>query len=400
MLLRGFLPPLTPTPFSPNSKITRDTYEEAIKAVLKGAQEKKVSRSRQPASSLRLASRVCALTCYPPPPLAQRNFRETVELQVMLKNYDPARDKRFSGTMRLPSQARPGMNVCVLGDQSHIDEAKANDIPCMDVEALKKLKKNKKLVKKLGTPPCVGRESAWPRDDAGGQGGDAARHTTDPPPSLLPTAKKYDAFLASPTLIKQIPRILGPGLNKAGKFPSLVNHEESLVEKVAEMRATIKFQMKKVLTLGIAVGHVEMTEEDLMTNVVQATNFLVSLLKKVCLGRVKEKRAAGTRGVHATPSCITAAEPRCDTAIFIPLIVPLAFSLRPSQRYAELAKRPLFERQVDHGRASAPHVSLPLRMALVARAAPAPCRGELTLRQGPVRRRRVSWGRQHRMVLP
>lgn len=68
----------------------------------------------------------------------------------MLKNYDPARDKRFSGTMRLPSQARPALSVCVLGDQSHIDEAKANDIPCMDVEALKKLKKNKKLVKKLG----------------------------------------------------------------------------------------------------------------------------------------------------------------------------------------------------------------------------------------------------------
>ena len=27
-------------------------------------------------------------------------------------------------------------------------------------------------------------------------------------------AKSYDAFLASDTLIKQIPRLLGPGLNK------------------------------------------------------------------------------------------------------------------------------------------------------------------------------------------
>lgn len=49
----------------------------------------------------------------------------------------------------------------------------------MDVEALKKLNKNKKLVKKL--------------------------------------AKKYHAFLASEAVIKQIPRLLGPGLNKAGK---------------------------------------------------------------------------------------------------------------------------------------------------------------------------------------
>jgi len=42
------------------------------------------------------------------------------------------------------------MQVCVLGDQQHCDEAKANNVPYMDVEALKKLNKNKKLVKKLG----------------------------------------------------------------------------------------------------------------------------------------------------------------------------------------------------------------------------------------------------------
>ena len=30
-------------------------------------------------------------------------------------------------------------------------------------------------------------------------------------------AKKYDAFLASDTLIKQIPRLLGPGLNMVGE---------------------------------------------------------------------------------------------------------------------------------------------------------------------------------------
>jgi ribosomal protein L1 len=33
-------------------------------------------------------------------------------------------------------------------------------------------------------------------------------------------AKKYDAFMASEALIKQIPRLLGPGLSKAGKFPT------------------------------------------------------------------------------------------------------------------------------------------------------------------------------------
>lgn len=57
-------------------------------------------------------------------------------------------------------------------------------LDCMDVESLKKMNKNKKLVKKL--------------------------------------AKKYHAFLASEAIIKQIPRLLGPGLNKAGKYFFLV----------------------------------------------------------------------------------------------------------------------------------------------------------------------------------
>jgi len=194
------------------SKVSRDALYEGVNALLAGSKEKK------------------------------RKFRETVELQVALKNYDPQKDKRFSGTVRLKYVAKPKMKVCVLGDQQHCDEANANSIPCMDVEALKKLNKDKKLIRKL--------------------------------------AKSYDAFLASDALIKQIPRILGPGLNKAGKFPSVVTHSEPLATKVEDTKATIKFQMKKALCLSVAVGHVEMAPDELAGNVALSINFLVSLLKK------------------------------------------------------------------------------------------------------------------------
>ena len=103
---------------------------------------------------------------------------------------------------------RPKFSVCVFGDQAHCDEAKAKNVPFMSADDLKKLNKQKKLVKKL--------------------------------------AKKYDAFLASESLIKQIPRLLGPGLNKAGKFPSLLTHNDNMEEKIKDLQATIKFQMKKV----------------------------------------------------------------------------------------------------------------------------------------------------------
>lgn len=42
------------------------------------------------------------------------------------------------------------MQVCVLGDHKHCEEAKSLGIDAMTVEDLKKLNKNKKLVKKLG----------------------------------------------------------------------------------------------------------------------------------------------------------------------------------------------------------------------------------------------------------
>lgn len=106
----------------------------------------------------------------------KRNFLETVELQIGLKNYDPQRDKRFSGTIKLPSVPRPNMSICILGDQHDIDRAKHGGVDAMSADDLKKLNKNKKLIKKL--------------------------------------ARKYDAFIASDTLIKQIPRLLGPGLSK------------------------------------------------------------------------------------------------------------------------------------------------------------------------------------------
>jgi large subunit ribosomal protein L10Ae len=73
---------------------------------------------------------------------------------------------------------------------------------------------------------------------------------------------------------------LGPGLNKAGKFPSMLTHQDDMVAKVNDIKANVKFQMKKVLCLAVAVGNVEMTEDQIVQNLNLSINFLVSLLKK------------------------------------------------------------------------------------------------------------------------
>jgi Ribosomal protein L1p/L10e family len=53
----------------------------------------------------------------------------------------------------------------------------------------------------------------------------------------------------------------------AGKFPTPVSAAEDLNNKLTEVRSTIKFQLKKVLCLGVAVGHVQMTDDQVVANV-------------------------------------------------------------------------------------------------------------------------------------
>merc|ERR1719163_175607 len=173
----------------------------------------------------------------------ERKFKQTVELQVALKDYDPQKDKRFVGTVRLNNIPRPKLKICLIADQKHMDEAKANevDIDVFSIDHLKKFNKDKKLIKN------------W--------------------------AKKYSVLLATGSLVKEVAK-LGPVLNRIGKFPQPVTHAEPLKKKIEDVRGTVKWQLKKVTNLNVAIGHQDMDDEQLRANIVMALNFLVSLLKK------------------------------------------------------------------------------------------------------------------------
>ena len=115
--------------------------------------------------------------------MKQRKFTETIELQIGLKDYDPQKDKRFVGTVRLPNNPRPNLKICIIADEKHKDEVTKNkiDVDVVDLEYLKKFNKEKKLVKN------------W--------------------------AKKYSLLLASDTVLKKVPVVVGPILNRINMFP-------------------------------------------------------------------------------------------------------------------------------------------------------------------------------------
>lgn len=197
------------------SKISADTLNEAIEDVLRHALENK-----------------------------KRNFTETIELQIGLKNYDPSKDKRFVGNLRLPFAPKTRSSICVIGNEKHIEEARNAGITAMTEADLKLMKKDKKLVKKL--------------------------------------AQSHSAFVASASLIRKIPRLVGPGLNKAGKFPTACGNTEDVVAKVEEVKATIKFALKnkKTLCVHVPIGNVSQDQTEIFANVTLGINYFVSLLPK------------------------------------------------------------------------------------------------------------------------
>eukprot|EP01121_Diplochlamys_sp_Union-15-3_P008605 TRINITY_DN229_c0_g2_i1.p1 TRINITY_DN229_c0_g2~~TRINITY_DN229_c0_g2_i1.p1 ORF type:complete len:219 (-),score=43.79 TRINITY_DN229_c0_g2_i1:16-672(-) len=175
-------------------------------------------------------------------PKTKKKFLESIELQVRLKNYDEKKDKKFNGVFRLPHVARPKLVVAVVADKEHAEEAKANNIPYIDVEGLQTFNKDKKLIRK------------W--------------------------VHQYDTLVGSPSLVQELTKLTGPTLNKMNRFPTPVNHNDTLTKQIDDVRSTIRFQLKKEMGFNLAVGNIGLSADQLYENILFALNSLVGLLKK------------------------------------------------------------------------------------------------------------------------
>ena len=176
----------------------------------------------------------------------ERKFKETIDLQIGLKDYDINKDKRFQGVVKLPNVIRPRLKICVIADAVHSEQCKKDNIDFITTDSLsKKVDPNDKKGKQL---------KKW------------CRH--------------YKILFVSESIVGQLPKLGGKFFSKWGKFPFVIKGSEQVKAKVDEQLASVKFQLKKVLCLAVAVGNVEMTEEQIRQNLTMTINFLISLLKK------------------------------------------------------------------------------------------------------------------------
>jgi len=177
-----------------------------------------------------------------------RKFTETVEVQIGLKGFDPARDKRINvnTTVPLAPKRLDSYRFCLLGNEQQCAEAAEVGLDYKTVDDLKAFKRNKKLVKKM--------------------------------------AKQYDMFLASSTMIRQVPRLLGPTLNKVGKFPVPITPNEKVLTKVSELqrmlKGSLKFKVGMPMALAFPIGNCTQSEEEIQKNIVFLLNYLTQQFKK------------------------------------------------------------------------------------------------------------------------
>lgn len=138
------------------------------------------------------------------------------------------------------------MKICVIADAALIDKCKAANIEYIDADTLKL---------KIDPADKKGRD-------------------------LKKWSRKYKLLFISDTLLRQLPKLGGSFFTKWGKFPYVIQSSENVETKVEEGLATIKYQLKKVTNLGLAIGHVKMNDEQIRQNLIMSINYLVSLLKK------------------------------------------------------------------------------------------------------------------------
>ena len=171
-----------------------------------------------------------------------RNFKETVELQVMFREYDPEKEKRFNSATLLTYPTKQKLKVCVIGTMKHIEEAKAMGMEAVNLDDLKKFNNEDKVIKK------------W--------------------------ARKFNIILVSESISKNVTRLIGRQISSVGRLPVSVGENEKIENKYDELLRTIRFRVKKYPWLAHAIGTETLTPEEIRQNLNKSVSFLVSLLPK------------------------------------------------------------------------------------------------------------------------
>ena len=160
----------------------------------------------------------------------KRNFRETVDLSINLKEVDMSIPKnRIQEDIILPHGRGKIVKVCVIGGPELAQKAKGLADRVITVEELGALADDKKLAKKV--------------------------------------AGQFDYFIAEAPLMPQVGKRLGIVLAPRGKMPKPIASGVDPKTMIDNLRKSTTVRTKGKVTFHTPVGTTDMTPEELADNV-------------------------------------------------------------------------------------------------------------------------------------
>jgi len=181
--------------------------------------------------------------------ITKRNFTQSAELTLILKDIDIKKGFSINEVVNLPSKITKNSSVCVFasGDMG-MRARKAQVDRVIEPEELDRLGTNKKDARKV--------------------------------------VKGYDFFLADTTLMPRVGRSLGQFMGPKGKMPSPLPYGAPIENITERFRGSVRARAKNQLNVSAKIGDEKM-EDDLLVNNALAV-----------ISAVEKKLPQGDKNIH------------------------------------------------------------------------------------------------------
>ena len=181
--------------------------------------------------------------------ITKRNFTQSAELTLILKDIDIKKGFSINEVINLPSKITKNSSVCVFasGDMG-MRARKAQVDRVIEPEELDRLGTNKKDARKV--------------------------------------VKAYDFFLADTTLMPRVGRSLGQFMGPKGKMPSPLPYGAPIENITERFRGSVRARAKNQLNVSAKIGDEKM-EDDLLVNNALAV-----------ISAVEKKLPQGDKNIH------------------------------------------------------------------------------------------------------
>lgn len=159
----------------------------------------------------------------------KRNFEQSIDLTIVLKDIDVKKGFSFNEVVHLPNKPTRQASVCVVASGEMGTRArKANADRIIEVDELDRIGTNKKEAKKL--------------------------------------AKSYDFFVSDTSLMATVGRSLGQFLGPKGKMPTPIPYGAPIESILNRLRSSVRVRVRNQLNVSTKIGDEKMDDKQLIQN--------------------------------------------------------------------------------------------------------------------------------------